>query len=912
MAKTKEKQVKLKKPSEYTEEEVEGVRKLQKAFIVKKAREHLKRLVRQNYVKLYDKALDAYVYKNRTTGDVQQQKPVFLGKEDLPTPKNYAMPIDYIPMDKQSVEGYSLVISCPEFQSEKLPEIGASVLGDHKEVVDLLTHDLICMIPSENQIELLNPTLDAVNEALDDLRRNVRADGFLVVYIHTHVATVWSGEKEQVSNQSGMGHFLLHDTVWRDAKKVAATSLSVNQLIHALNGVFCKRKVVILNHAHDAYKSPSVFGSKVLYPPSYYMQDLAAGAKCAVLGSCSVGSTLKSSIDLSPPLWEQLRTNHRPIKPERPLDNEEEVATGPSLTREAEEEEKARKDELATLLKKRRKGLWKRLFGRKVTAESLGDFPNDDEFEEWQEEQRIAAIMASGVDPEAHLHTYNELCHKLRAEMKMPALRDLSATPPPPPLAPTWKPREREAANDATEEEGGQYDCEMPTLEEYEKYDSDLKWWAAKESVMRPFNGANSAVRSQTLRYSATSRQVSHVSTSTHTNSSLFGRAFVQALRGGASSESKLLVSVRDIFEHIRPIMAREASEEEKVMQEEAHERHKQLAKELKAGKNPKLKQKDVDKAGLPVVFTQTPVLFLPPGREGLAAADFPVCFCCGPPASPERPFAVRVRLNEVTLQWIDPIFDGVEPTNYEIIMRSTSRNFSDWNEVPNKVPIPGKTFTIKNLPSGLPVEFKVRAFNPGGWSTLSDMSQRAIPGVELTPPSTEERWRRITEGGPLAAVDMLKWYPGNRLEHLLGFQRLICEGQKKQGFKKEYQLKIAEVAMRAVHTFEGDVDIIYMALLVVGYTLMTKNKKAIRVYVIKEGLPELVQGLLTTHRDSPKIIGALAWLRSKLPEKVPPNPIIVYDTKKEEEESEEFLAAKEELEETDAALIRALAKVII
>ena len=157
--------------------------------------------------------------------------------------------------------------------------------------------------------------------------------------------------------------------------------------------------------------------------------------------------------------------------------------------------------------------------------------------------------------------------------------------------------------------------------------------------------------------------------------------------------------------------------------------------------------------------------------------------------------------------------------------------------------------------------------------------------------------------------IDILRYHKQNRMEYLLGLSRLVDHGQKMQGFKKEFQIMVAELCTHALHTFVGDIEIIALALIVSGYALISKNPKVVRVHLIKEGVVEIIEELLKNKRNTPRIIGAIAWLRSKLPKNVPPNPVIIYE-EKEQKESEEYLAAQEEVKEMDASIIRALAKV--
>jgi hypothetical protein len=151
------------------------------------------------------------------------------------------------------------------------------------------------------------------------------------------------------------------------------------------------------------------------------------------------------------------------------------------------------------------------------------------------------------------------------------------------------------------------------------------------------------------------------------------------------------------------------------------------------------------------------------------------------------------------------------------------------------------------------------------------------------------------------------------RWEYNYGLKRLITFGQKYQGYKKDYQLKIAELCTHALDVFEYDYEIVTLALLVAGYTLISKNPKKVRVHFIKDGIVEYCDGLMKegNQRTNPRIIGAISWLRSKLPSNIGPVPVVIHkdDNKAELFEKEEV---NEEQQETDEAIIRALNKVTL
>lgn len=48
---------------------------------------NIRELVKANFVKEVDSLTGSYIYRNRRTGHVSRRKPVFLGNEDLETPR---------------------------------------------------------------------------------------------------------------------------------------------------------------------------------------------------------------------------------------------------------------------------------------------------------------------------------------------------------------------------------------------------------------------------------------------------------------------------------------------------------------------------------------------------------------------------------------------------------------------------------------------------------------------------------------------------------------------------------------------------------------------------------------------------------------------------------------------------------
>lgn len=93
------------------------------------------------------------------------------------------------------------------------------------------------------------------------------------------------------------------------------------------------------------------------------------------------------------------------------------------------------------------------------------------------------------------------------------------------------------------------------------------------------------------------------------------------------------------------------------------------------------------------------------------------------------------------------PLFDGAPPLKYKVYMKNISRTFNKWFEVHYPGDITKPTFLVRNLPAGIACQFKVKAYNNGGWGELSDESNLATPGEDLSPVPDSQRWLRIREG---------------------------------------------------------------------------------------------------------------------------------------------------------------------
>lgn len=225
-------------------------RKIQRAYRVKRARRLMREKIRLNYVKLYDRVNKTSSYKNKLTGEISDKKPAFLGDDDLPIPKQYNAPINY---DANEVEddAYALIITCSEFDHPKINPLPLMTQSDHTMLENCLPHSFVCKFREENVFSIRNPKRSDVRECFERMRRVCKKKGFFLLYICTHVATVWKGEpKDSSVSHSETAYFLVQDTVYKDAKSICTTSIALQTLATWINEISCDRKTILLNYGN--------------------------------------------------------------------------------------------------------------------------------------------------------------------------------------------------------------------------------------------------------------------------------------------------------------------------------------------------------------------------------------------------------------------------------------------------------------------------------------------------------------------------------------------------------------------------------------------------------------------------------------------------------------------------------------
>lgn len=261
---------------------------------------------------------------------------------------------------------------------------------------------------------------------------------------------------------------------------------------------------------------------------------------------------------------------------------------------------------------------------------------------------------------------------------------------------------------------------------------------------------------------------------------------------------------------------------------------------------------------------------------------------------------------DEVQLEWYNPPSRGIKPEKYRILMRNETRNYSKWSEVYYPGDITTTRFLVRNLPFGIPCQFKVAAWNRGGWSEYSPSTPLVVPGEEEEALPDDIRWRRLQQGGPLAISDRLDAFPKNRQEQLTGLRYLISFAQNSTGFPhSNVALRAANIALRNLQIYENDPEIAGSCFHLMGWCLKgLKAERKVRNLFMQNDVVMLVHHYITEFRSNTRIMGSVAWLRSSMMKYLPIDPENDYSTLMkmlDSPDEEEFSEDEEEEDEAEA-----------
>lgn len=881
----------------------DAVRKIQGCFRRHHAVSMMRVRIRNNYVKLYDRENDMYIYKNKMTGATSFNKPLCLGSGDLDLPKSLRAPEDYDVGYLEAVpEGWFLGVFSSTFPRSggRLKDMEKRTKAERDTLAELMPHDFICRFRPENVIILDDPQSGDVLNTLNRLSRICKEKGFFVFYISTHVVTAFRGEKK--NNSAETCYFATKETVWTTPAEIAASSISLASLCKLIALVPCKRKSCIVSCAHNPEPKRSIFSAnKSTYPPHDFLSRMADLANAAVIGSCVTGNSMKDVLrhtaslvlTINPPLKRvrkkkdsMLNTTESAV----PVPNAGERTTSISdddiqsvhsdftdntdLTEDRDDEEvhaqHHEKDSAADFLRM--------LDGKDHTHD--------------EENTILAYIQRQLSSKQQQVDAFRDSIEDNLRQWKVPKDEEIFITPQPVKLGAAW-------SKNAT----GSYDVVLPSTEATFRHQADLAVWGFRRLFAPPVNFVREKIRQLRRRVQKGPCQMQLFVEGDQY--SLFGNALIAGLRGGAHRPDKCLVSAEMLFRFLQMKMKEGVDQivasTLKVMVNEANE----LAAVYNAQRDPKNPNEPLEvvddariaaiKATIDLCATnQTPLLFVP--SNNARAAKNPICVRCGPPAAPEQPFVIKTTANEAVLEWYLPDFDGVPPHKFQIEMRNRSRVFNEWKPIRYTPDIQTTRFRVRDLPSGVACQFRVSAFNNGGWSKESEETASVIPGEELTPLLTAGRWRLIAMGGSLAMLDKMKNEPGNRLEIALSLQRIASIAQKSNGFTKgTIQLRAAQAAITCMQNFPIDPEIAQYSLHLVGWCLLSgPATDKVKAYLASVPFLSLLTFLMESYRAHSGIVNSISFIRKSLA-KVPQPPPVVIPHAEEDVPRDELLSSDDE-----------------
>ena len=260
---------------------------------------------------------------------------------------------------------------------------------------------------------------------------------------------------------------------------------------------------------------------------------------------------------------------------------------------------------------------------------------------------------------------------------------------------------------------------------------------------------------------------------------------------------------------------------------------------------------------------------------------------------APDKPFVTKVT-NDITLQWYNPLFDGIPPLRYRISMRNQTRIFCKWTDILEGNDIKTTTYIVRDLPLGVPVQFRVTAYNRGGWSKPSEPTTMVTPGeMNIMHIPTDTRWRRLLAGGPFSVIDRLKYCSKDRNEQLIGLNKLVAYGNKQNGFlRARVRGGAAMVAIDALENFRRDPQIVSICYDLLGYCLSGKDVDDVKIFLLQQGFNDIVETDLVQFRDDTRVMGSISSIRNKYTN-IPDLPafeikLIYYDDKGSNEQSED------------------------
>jgi hypothetical protein len=806
---------------------------IQCAYRCRLARIAIQDRYRSQYRKIYDSDAKHYIYQNKKNLDIDLKLPEYFKRSSLPSPRDLDAPLSYNPGNELNNDGCALVITnvifpLGKWASSQLP---SELEHDHDQIVDLLTHEYIGRMRNENVLSLKNPTSEDVKDAFKQLRKLCRSNGFAFIYITTHIITISKSDKE---NKKENCYFAFKNSLWDPMKntELVESTISLTDLSKLINKVSCKFKTIFLNYAHHSPpRKVLIPSSKLLYPPSNCLQRLSDLTTCPVIGCCSLGFNLREYLKYHPGI--QYNLQNRESQDIKKKNSEEKTST-----------------EIAV----------------------IGDKKVDP-----------STAIASNSSSSSSVYDSN-LWKKLLKDFEIPAIKEITKSTKPTKPGPTWK------QNGTT---FNLVEVDMPSQDERKNYERRLLFWRIRRTLAKPVN-VMKQLHIMYKKYSLSSPEQTSI---IFKGNSIFGRSFIRALNGGASKPDDLYIRLSTLFPFIYNSM--------KVSIEKLNSQSTNTGNMKVSGGDDKddgngsiTSLTSVAKAH----YQQSPVLFVPKLTSSLTTLhptitkenrfdyflSFPCLYRCAPPPAPEKPFINEVKDDSVSLEWFNPSFQGILPFKYKIFIKNNTRNYRKWLELAYPGEIRKTTFMIRNLPMGVSCEFRLSAYNNGGWSEQSEETDTVIPGEDRTFVLPKRiKWKRLQQSGLLGILDYLQLYDYSSEDQDHGLKIIFS---LIQSYDSHYQtlsykllIRILDRIFFNLKRFPSYSAIITNSFLIIGFIMNhQKYDRKIRYYCVNNGLVSIIHEMKEKYFSSSSVMNAIQWIGKSEFKKYLTNPNAVLHEEKE------------------------------
>lgn len=333
---------------------------------------------RAQYRKIFDEDVDNYMYQNKKDLTTVPHLPIFFyNSGGFPTPPELHASVNYNPGNEATGKGYAILITNVQYTLGEWSPVPPELEFDHDQIYNMLTHEYIGRMRPENVISLKNPTCNEVIDCLKQARRLCKTNGFVFLYLATHIVTVINKEKKEFKDETA--YLAFRDTSWGKAMEIIESSIALKDFCRLVNNIKSKKKTICINYALAPHVPSITYSAKSIYPPPNFHQRLADMCNCPVIGSCAIGENITDYMKY-----------HSPI--------------------EWEEEDNKRKEELAKLQK-----------------------PVEVHFSITKQE----TVASKKVVPYNPYETI--LWEKLLKEYDIPPIKEITKTPKPTKARPTWK-----------------------------------------------------------------------------------------------------------------------------------------------------------------------------------------------------------------------------------------------------------------------------------------------------------------------------------------------------------------------------------------------------------------------------------------------------------------------------------------